>query len=98
MARKNESTQRRGKPAGRAKSSGRSGAAKPKAGTIVGVVHAAIMARIKAGVTVYRLSKDSGINPTTMARFVSGENNLRADSLGRVCDMLGLELRPKEGV
>ena len=48
------------------------------------------------GVTSYRIAKNSGIDQGTIDRFVFGERpNIRIDTVNRLCEALGLELKPK---
>ena len=39
----------------------------------------------------------NGIRPDMIDRFMTGERIFRLDSAGKVAEVLGLELRPKEG-
>ena len=51
----------------------------------------------KTGVTSYRIAKNSDIDQGTIDRFVSGERpNIRIDTVDRLCEALGLELKPKK--
>ena len=43
----------------------------------------------------YVLSKRTGIDQSTLTRFVSGERGLRLDKVDMLADALGLELRRK---
>lgn len=46
--------------------------------------------------TYYRIAKDAGIGWATLTRFVSGERpDIRIQTVDRLCDYFGLELRPK---
>ena len=49
------------------------------------------------GVTSYRIAKNSGIDQGTIDRFVSGERpNIRIDTVDRLAESLGLELKSKK--
>jgi len=49
---------------------------------------------IKSKLTHYRLRQLSGVDTKIIDRFVSGERpTLRSDTLDRLCECLGLELR-----
>lgn len=53
---------------------------------------------IDSGLTHYRIGKDTGIDTKVIDRFVSGERpTIRSDTLDRLCEYLGLQLRPKPG-
>ena len=60
-------------------------------------VRAAAEAAIRSGKTRYWISKESGIQPTKLAQFLSGERTLNAPTLGRLMTALGLEIddRPR---
>jgi plasmid maintenance system antidote protein VapI len=46
-------------------------------------------------VTRYRLSVLAGIPQSTLSKFVHGERGLSLESIDRLVDALGLEIRPK---
>ncbi len=51
----------------------------------------------KADVTLYRIAKDSQVDWGTIQRFIDGTRpNIRIDTMERLCEYLGLELRPKK--
>ncbi len=51
----------------------------------------------KSGLTHYRIGKMSGVPHTVLDRFISGERRcLRSDTVDRLCEALGLELKPKK--
>ncbi len=51
----------------------------------------------KADVTLYRIAKDSRVDWGTIQRFMDGTRpNIRIDTMERLCEYLGLELRPKK--
>jgi transcriptional regulator with XRE-family HTH domain len=47
------------------------------------------------GESRYALSKRTGIDQSTLTRFMSGERGLRLDVVDVLAEALGLELRPK---
>ena len=47
------------------------------------------------GRTLYRLALDSGVNSAVLGRFMRGERDLNLRTAERVCDAIGLEVRPK---
>ena len=61
-------------------------------------ISAQLRAAIKAtDATFYRIAKDAGIDWGTLQRFTDGTRpNIRIDTVDKLCDFLGLELRPKE--
>lgn len=48
------------------------------------------------GLTVYAVSKATGISHQTMANFVKGTHSMRSDKLAAVLVVLGMEIRVKE--
>jgi len=48
------------------------------------------------GITSYRIAKDAGIAISQIDRFSIGERTLRLETVDKICEVLGLELRPKE--
>ena len=45
--------------------------------------------------TYYQIAKDADVPWATLVRFVNGERpNIRMDSIDKICESLGLELRP----
>jgi DNA-binding Xre family transcriptional regulator len=45
--------------------------------------------------TYYRLAKDSGVDWAALQRFMDGTRpNLRLETVDKLCQALGLELRP----
>ncbi len=51
----------------------------------------------KSGLTHYRIGKMSGVPPNVLDRFISCERRcLRSDTVDRLCEALGLELKPKK--
>jgi len=50
----------------------------------------------KSGLTHYRIGKMSSVPPNVLDRFINGQRkHLRSDTIDRLCEALGLELRPK---
>ena len=45
-------------------------------------------------VTRYRISKDTGINQSVLLRIVKGTGGCNLETLDKLCEYLGLELRP----
>ena len=48
------------------------------------------------GRSLYQLWKDSGVAQAVLGRFMRGERDLNLRTAGRICEALGLELRPKK--
>jgi plasmid maintenance system antidote protein VapI len=48
----------------------------------------------QSGLTPYRVATDADVDRAIMTRFVNGQRGLTLDTASRICDMLGLELRP----
>jgi hypothetical protein len=46
------------------------------------------------GRTIYKLSLDSGVDQAVLGRFVRGERDMNLRTASKVCDALGLGLRP----
>lgn len=57
-----------------------------------------LAAAIKAeDVTLYRIAKDAGVDWGTLQRFLDGTRaNIRIETVDKLCEYLGLELRPKK--
>jgi DNA-binding Xre family transcriptional regulator len=63
--------------------------------TVSNQLRAAIKAATKRK-TLYRIAKESDVAWAVLSRFLTGERpTLRTDTMDRLCDYLGLELRPK---
>lgn len=67
-------------------------ARKAKPVGLADVLRAAIT---ESGLTHYRIGKDSGVAPQIIDRFVSGERDLKLGTAEKLCEQLGLELKPK---
>lgn len=51
---------------------------------------------IKAsGMTPYQLARDAKVAQSMLSRFLSGERGLNSATVGRLMDVLGLEIRAK---
>jgi hypothetical protein len=50
----------------------------------------------ECGESRYALSKRTGIDQSTLTRFMSGERGLRLDVVDVLAEALALELRPKQ--
>ena len=66
---------------------------KAKATDLVGQLKTEIS---NSGLTSYMIGKRSNTAPIVIDRFMSGERSLRLDTAARLCEVLGLELRPKK--
>ena len=50
-------------------------------------------------VTLYRIAKDAGVDWGTLQRFLDGTRpNIRIDTVDKLCEHLGLELKPRKRV
>ena len=58
-----------------------------------------LRAAIKAkDATLYRIAKDSDVDWGTLQRFLDGTRpNIRIETVDKLCEYLGLELRVKKG-
>jgi hypothetical protein len=50
---------------------------------------------LDSGMTRYRISQESGIAESVLSRFVHQKQGLTSDSIDRLMDFLGLEIRPR---
>ena len=50
---------------------------------------------LDSGLSAYRLSADSGVNVAAVLRFRSGERSLKLESVDRLAEVLGLQLKRK---
>jgi plasmid maintenance system antidote protein VapI len=48
----------------------------------------------RADVSRYAIAKATGIEQSTLSRFISGERGLDGTSIDKLADYFGLELRP----
>jgi plasmid maintenance system antidote protein VapI len=49
----------------------------------------------ESGWTFYRLGKEAGVKPETVARFIRRERDVRGETFAKLCAALGLELTKK---
>ena len=49
-----------------------------------------------SGLTPYRVATDADVDRAAMTRFLHGQRGLTLDSASRICEVLGLELRPAQ--
>lgn len=47
-----------------------------------------------SGLTPYAIARDSGVDYSQITRFLHGQRGLTLDSASKICELLGLELRP----
>jgi predicted transcriptional regulator len=47
----------------------------------------------ESGMTVYRVAKSAGVKHAVIARFLSGERDLRLDTVSKIASVLRLSLR-----
>lgn len=45
------------------------------------------------GVTQAQLAETSGVSPTAIAEYEKGKRDLRADTIRKLCDALGVQVR-----
>ena len=50
---------------------------------------------VSSGLTHYRIGTDTGVNISTIDRFVERETPMMSSTFGVLCDYFGLELSPK---
>jgi hypothetical protein len=67
------------------------GMAKNKQPSLPNLIRKAIA---QDGRTIYRLSLDCGVSQAVLGRFVRGERDMNLRTASKVCDALGLGLRP----
>lgn len=49
----------------------------------------------ESGKSVNSIAKESGVSQPVLQRFISGKRSLTLDTAERLCDFLGLELKPR---
>lgn len=64
--------------------------------SIADQLHAAATKAIEGGMTVYRLSQESGVQQIVIGQWLRGEKFLRLDSAAKIAEALGLELTRKK--
>ena len=52
---------------------------------------------VGSGLSLYRLSVDSGVSYAALHRFMAGERSLSLDGIDKLAAHLGLELRKRRG-
>lgn len=63
--------------------------------TVTESLLAALRGRLKSGETFYAIGKAAGVDQQIISRFVSEERKqIRSETIDRLCEYLGLELRP----
>ena len=62
----------------------------PRRATVSGQLRAVIRAR---GLTAYAVARSADVSPSVLTRFMNVERGMNLDTLDRVADALGLELR-----
>lgn len=67
--------------------------ATPRKKTIVYTLKEAIR---DSGRTHYNIGKAAGIGPEILDRFVYGERGIHLQTAAKICEALGLELKPKD--
>jgi transcriptional regulator with XRE-family HTH domain len=60
----------------------------------VGIVDTLKQSIERANVSRYEISKQTGIEQSTLSRFMSGERKPSIDAIERLCKYFNLELRP----
>ena len=50
----------------------------------------------QAGVSLYKIAKLTGIEQSTLSRFVRGERGLDGNSIDKLAEYFGLELKPSK--
>ena len=46
------------------------------------------------GLTAYAIAKEAGLDPNTVKRFLDGRCSLNSGYVSKICDVLGLVVRP----
>jgi plasmid maintenance system antidote protein VapI len=49
---------------------------------------------LESGLSRYAISARSGVDQATLSRFIAGKRGLNLDSVDKLVDVLGLEIRP----
>lgn len=50
---------------------------------------------VRACGSVYAVARDSGVNQSSLNRFMNGERDLRLTAVDKLANYFGLELRPR---
>ncbi len=64
--------------------------------TLSDTLRAAIHDAMARGTTRYAISRDSGVDHSGLSRFLAEGRDLRASTIDRLAEFLGLELAPKK--
>ena len=59
-------------------------------------LRAAVKAVMARGTTRYRIAKGAGLDHTALSRFLAEGRDVRASTVDRLAEFLGLELGPKK--
>lgn len=51
----------------------------------------------ECGLSVYAISQSSGVSQSVLSRFLAGERSPTLDTVDKLAEVLGLELRPRKG-
>lgn len=66
--------------------------------TISETIRSELQKKLDQGVTVYAISKATGVDQAIAARFIRGERKqIRSETIDKLCAYLGLELQPIKG-
>jgi DNA-binding phage protein len=63
--------------------------------SVVDQLRAAIEAAEKKGETRYKIAQESRVDYTVLVRFLEQGTDIKLRTVDRLCEYLGLELRPK---
>lgn len=61
-------------------------------GTVEHVLERAIL---ESGMTRYSIWRQTGIDQSTLSRFLAGKHGLNLDAVNKLMDLFDLELRPR---
>ena len=50
---------------------------------------------LESGLSRYAVSVRSGVDQAALSRFIAGKSSLNLDSVDKLVDVLGLEVRPR---
>ena len=50
---------------------------------------------VKSGKTAYQLSSETGVVPSVISRFLTGERDIRLETAGKLAAAIGAELKTK---
>ena len=63
--------------------------------SVVDQLRAAVEAAEKSGETRYKIAQESRIGYMVLVRFIEREADIKLKTVDRLCEYLGLELKPK---